>query len=264
MAPIQIQIMSDLHLEAPEAYDVFEVQAKAPILALLGDIGEARHRGWSQFLRRQTEHFQVVLLVLGNHEPYGSDWTQAREQTRQINEPEDGSAARGTLVLLDRTRFDLSDDLTVLGCTLHSRIDPQHEEQVSFGLNDFFHVGDWTVAHHQQAHERDRAWLNAEVEALARDALHRRIVILTHHAPCIREQTTDPRHATSPIASGFATDLTAEPCWTRSNVRLWAFGHTHFNCDFVDRETTKRVYSNQRGCYFAQAAGFQMEKVVEI
>jgi hypothetical protein len=33
-----VQILSDLHLEAPKAYDIFEVVPKAPYLALLGDI----------------------------------------------------------------------------------------------------------------------------------------------------------------------------------------------------------------------------------
>lgn len=34
-----VQIVSDLHLELPKAYDVFEIAPKAPYLALLGDIG---------------------------------------------------------------------------------------------------------------------------------------------------------------------------------------------------------------------------------
>jgi hypothetical protein len=34
-----VQILSDLHSEAPKAYDVFNILPKAPYLALLGDIG---------------------------------------------------------------------------------------------------------------------------------------------------------------------------------------------------------------------------------
>jgi len=34
-----VQIVSDLHLETPKAYDIFEIEPKAPVLALLGDIG---------------------------------------------------------------------------------------------------------------------------------------------------------------------------------------------------------------------------------
>ncbi|RYP46801.1 hypothetical protein DL768_007043 [Monosporascus sp. mg162] len=50
---------------------------------------------------------------------------------------------------------------------------------------------------------------------------------------------------------------------TKVEVKVWAFGHTYFNCDFVD-EAGRRAYSNQRGCYFAQVSGFDAEKVVEV
>jgi hypothetical protein len=36
---LPIQLLSDLHLEAPKGYDVFEVVPSAPYLALIGDIG---------------------------------------------------------------------------------------------------------------------------------------------------------------------------------------------------------------------------------
>ncbi|KAF2995302.1 hypothetical protein E8E14_003829 [Neopestalotiopsis sp. 37M] len=40
---MSIQTISDLHLETPKAYDVHEIPAKAPYLALLGDIGLFSH-----------------------------------------------------------------------------------------------------------------------------------------------------------------------------------------------------------------------------
>lgn len=33
------QLVSDIHLEAPPAYDLFDIPSKAPYLAILGDIG---------------------------------------------------------------------------------------------------------------------------------------------------------------------------------------------------------------------------------
>jgi hypothetical protein len=60
------------------------------------------------------------------------------------------------------------------------------------------------------------------------------------------------------------TDLSKEPCWISPSVKLWAFGHTHFNCDFIDPETGKRVLANQRGCRRSEADGFEPEKVVVI
>ena len=88
--------------------------------------------------------------------------------------------------------------------------------------------------------------------------------MLTHHSPTLDARAVDPRHRGSAIQAGFATDLRGEPCWESGRVRAWAFGHTHFNCDFVDERTGKRVVANQRGYYFSQSAGFAADKVVEI
>jgi hypothetical protein len=38
-AVMELQILSDLHLESPKAYDLYDIPPKAPLLALLGDIG---------------------------------------------------------------------------------------------------------------------------------------------------------------------------------------------------------------------------------
>ena len=51
-------------------------------------------------------------------------------------------------------------------------------------------------------------------------------------------------------------------------MRVWAFGHTHFNCDLVETGTgagKKRVLANQRGyAGQAEAVGFEVEKVVRL
>ena len=267
MPYIQIQIMSDLHLEAPSAYDTFEIPPRAPIPALLGDIGQVRDPGWLKFLERQLSLFGVVLLVLGNHEPYHSDWNMARERVRTFIKTfeQKRCSGQGSLVLLDKDRFDVSDDFTILGCTLYSLVDSEHKEQVSFGLNDFYLIdGGWDVSTHCQAHEEDLAWLNDQVTSLSHHSPHRRIAILTHHSPCTSANSMDLKHASSALTSAFATDLSSQPCWTSQTVKLWAFGHTHFNCSFADPLTGKQVVTNQRGYYFAQAAGFDVSKVITV
>lgn len=85
-----------------------------------------------------------------------------------------------------------------------------------------------------------------------------------HYCPSTHEEVVDPRHNNSKLSSGFMTDLLNEQCWQSEIVPLWAFGHTHFNCDFRDVTTGKRVMTNQRGYYFSQSTGFNAEKVVEL
>ncbi|KAF6832201.1 calcineurin-like phosphoesterase [Colletotrichum plurivorum] len=66
---MSIQILSDLHLESPKAYDIFEVVPKAPILALLGDIGYVgTHKDdYLTFLNQQLSQFRAF----GPWEPRG-------------------------------------------------------------------------------------------------------------------------------------------------------------------------------------------------
>jgi hypothetical protein len=272
---MKLQILSDLHMESPRAYDFYEIKPSAPHLALLGDIGCVSHPGYLDFLTAQLAQFRTVFHLLGNHEPYGSTWDEAIKTLRAFQEQNRHERARppspesdgiGEYVLLDRDEFHLpGHNLTILGCTLFSDVPAASTDDVSFGLNDFFRIGGWTVEQHVEAHRRDVAWLNERVADIAREAPGRRVVVLTHHSPTVGARTVNPRFAASKISSGFATDLSGEECWRAENVILWAFGHTHYNFDrFHDWETGKLVYSNQRGYYFAQAAGFLEEDMVDL
>ncbi|KAF4213941.1 hypothetical protein CNMCM5878_009861 [Aspergillus fumigatiaffinis] len=268
------QLVSDIHLEAPPAYDLFDIPSKAPYLALLGDIGYVKDDGFFVFLEGQLRKFQMVFLVLGNHEPWNSTWATAKDKLKRFSDSirqrkasEESTNAEnklGEFVFMDQTRYDICPDVTVLGCTLHSRITQSQEERVSLSLNDFYHIENWDVESHRTAHEADLAWLNKQVTNITRSDPHRKIVVFTHHSPTLDARATDPAHVNSPITSAFATDLTGEPCWEKPQVRLWAFGHTHYNCDFVDSRTGKRIVANQRGYYFAQSKGYDPELVVRV
>ncbi|KAL8376769.1 hypothetical protein RB595_007746 [Gaeumannomyces hyphopodioides] len=127
-----LQILSDLHLESPKAYDVFEVVPRAPYLVLLGEVGTVGpHRAeLLAFFTAQLRQFRAVLLVLAT--------------TRRT---------------------------TLAGPTYWS---PTRDPRVA-----------------------------------------------------------DPRHANSAITSAFATDLSGEKCFRSGKVKLWVFGHTHWNCDLT-------------------------------
>ncbi|KAK0117570.1 hypothetical protein ONS95_011906 [Cadophora gregata] len=261
----RIQILSDLHLESPKGYNVFEVPHLAPYLALIGDIGEVKDAEYFTFIEKQLPNFEIVFVLFGNHEPYSSDWTTAKHKMKQFETDMAVKAVNGSLgklVFLDQTRCDLSPEVTILGCTLHSKILPEQMDHVSFGLNDFYYIADWTVEHHNQAHTADLAWLNQQVIAISPEEPSRKIMILTHHSPTTSPRASDPKHGQSNISSGFASDLSDETCWTNSAVKLWAFGHTHFNTDYS--ENGKRVVANQRGYFFSQADGFDAEKCIEL
>ena len=262
-----LQIVSDLHLEAPAAYDTFKVKSdNAEYLALIGDIGHVQDPGLYEFLSKQLLHFAVVFFVCRNHEPYHSDWPTAINKLNEYCEKTNSERSRdpriGEFVLSNRSRHDISPSVTILGCTLFSNFLAEQSDHVSFGLNDFYYIKDWTVKQHCESHNRDIAWIDDQVLAIPNAEPSRNIFILTHNSPTIDPRGIDPAHRKGNISSGFSADLTNHKFWHNESIKLWAFGHSHFNCDLD--EDGKSLFANQRGYYFTQAAGFVEEKVIEL
>lgn len=80
------------------------------------------------------------------------------------------------------------------------------------------------------------------------------------------ETANDPRHLedVKEVRSAFVTDLSNQFCWRSKNVVLWGFGHTHFNCDFVDLDTKRRIVANQKGYRRSESDTFDVAKVVTV
>lgn len=272
MSTFQFQIMSDLHLETPKSrptYDEFDVEPSCSCLVLLGDIGNASDHRLFGFLDRQLELFETVLFLMGNHEPDGLSLAEAKTllckfETTVNERPQSPDSKSGRFIFLDKTRFDCTDKLTVLGCTLFSAIAPTEESSVARFVSDFSYTNNWTVQSHNAAHKSDLQWLNHQDAELARNEPDRSTVIFTHHSPTSLKQANDPRHLqnASQVQSAFVTDLSKQNCWTSPRVKIWAFGHTHFNCESVDSRTAKRVSANQKGCSRAENPSFDQSKIV--
>ncbi|ROT39718.1 hypothetical protein SODALDRAFT_339161 [Sodiomyces alkalinus F11] len=221
--PVQrcFQFMSDLHLELGQQYDAFDFPAVAPYL---------------------TERYQRVFLVLGNNEFHGMDHATGISTAKKLeNEP----LLDGKLTLLHRTRSDVDHGQTVvsvLGCTLWSRIRDDAADQVRSKVKDFQSIQGWTVERHNAEHEADVQWLKNEIGLIARDEPNNVVIVITHHAPAIQEASR-PEYMASPITGAFATDLLPSGDWGR--VEYWIYGHTHFSTEFEKGSVT--VVSNQRG-----------------
>ncbi|KAF2717890.1 hypothetical protein K431DRAFT_333578 [Polychaeton citri CBS 116435] len=250
--------MSDLHLEKPMSYDLFDITPVAPFLALLGDIGNSRDDRFSHFLEAQLHKFCTVFFA---HTKRLVNVFSDQIKKKRAEDP-----TLGESVVLDRTRYDMSNEVTVLGCTLCSKVGPTKDDMnhVSFGLNDFYDIKGWTVEQHNRAHVTDVKWLNAQVKAISEDEPRRKVVILTHHSPTRDSRSMDPAHAQSAIISGFSIDPSRQPCWRRPSVKAWAFGHTNFNCDFIAEPAELKAVTNQKGYYFAQSDGFMSDKLIEV
>ncbi|WEW60896.1 hypothetical protein PRK78_006384 [Emydomyces testavorans] len=257
--------MSDLHLETHPAYN-FKFKQTAPYLALLGDIGHVADDGLLTFLEKQIKRYWAVFFVLGNHEPSGLTFDATKARLRAFQERIEKLRSQSTIgrfIFLDQTRYDISDSLTILGCTLFSHIPPEQEAAVASRLTDFKHITHWHVHNHNAAHRSDLNWLNAQVAEIAEKEPHRRVVVFTHHSPCTDDRAVEPRHRRSEVSSGFVTDLRNELCWTSPVVRTWAFGHTHFNFVFTD-DRGLTVISNQKGYSMIPEDTFDADRVYSV
>ncbi|ROV96534.1 hypothetical protein VMCG_07779 [Cytospora schulzeri] len=265
MASSSFQILSDLHLETHGSYD-FAFQQTSPNLALIGDIGQAADDGVFVFIEKQVKRYWNVVLILGNHEPYGTTWDMAKSRIHAFEARMSSLRASSTIgrfLFLDQGRWDVNDTLTILGCTLFSKILSEQIVEVANRLNDFQKIKDWDIEDYVAAHQSDLKWLNDQVRTISITEPQRQIAIFSHYSPTVDNRAVDPRHQYSPVSSGFATDLGREECWRNKNVIFWAFGHTRYNCDFMD-EHGKRVAANQKGYKTALEADCDVKKVYYI
>lgn len=259
------QTLSDLHLEVNQQYSSFEVPVSSKYLILAGDIGRLQdYKEYLAFLQKQTNDFEIVFLVLGNHEFYNGSFESGLKKAAQL---EQEPSLNGRLVLLHQRRYDIPGScVTILGCTLWSGIPGESRDIVQSKIQDFKKIEDWTTDKHNAAHESDLTWLRNELQALGQENENvlkrkdtRSIVVVTHHAPSL-QRTSSPRDAQNTWSAAFGTDLLSER-W--DGVKVWVFGHTHYTTEFKERGI--RVISNQRGYvlpWSTGAEGFNVRKVI--
>lgn len=239
--------MSDLHLEVGLQYSTFEIPSCAPNLILAGDIGRlSNYDLFADFLEAQCTNFQQVFLVLGNHEFYGISRANGLKLAVQL---ENESRFNRRLRILNRTRIELAENVTLLGCTLQSFITPGCEQIVKSKIQDFRRIVDWTIADHNDEHKTDVKWLKASIEQIGANTHgNHRIIVITHHAP-VRRGSSSPEYERNPWTDAFATELLDDSENQEANplqaVTCWIFGHTHFSTEFCRGRV--RIISNQRG-----------------
>ena len=242
---VRLQVMSDLHLEVGNQYQSFQVPVQAPFLLLAGDIGRLQdYENYLSFIATQCDNFDMVCLVLGNHEFYGMSRCDGLALAHKL---ENEDRTRGRLKVLHRRRLEIGSSLCILGCTLQSHIRPSTRIEVERRVKDFKRIQDWTVDQHNEEHERDLDWLRTNIESIRTESkytgIRKRVVVVTHHAP-VRKGSSRPKDENNALADAFATDLVGVDKQLR-RVAWWVFGHTHFTTQ--RREHGIHLISNQRG-----------------
>ena len=244
---VSFQTVSDLHLEVNRQYPSYDIPVCANNLILAGDVGRlADYDDYRNFLQKETDRFELVFLVLGNHEFYNGSFAAGLEKARRL---EQEPSLNGRLIFLHQGRYDVPEsNVTVLGCTLWSKVSLESGDIVQLKIKDFQKIDGWTVDDHNARHDSDLAWLLGEIQSIQdenknvkRGVRKQSILVVTHHAPLLRG-TSSPEHAQNAWRFAFGTDILPQ---VSDGLKTWVFGHTHYTADF--KEGRVRVVSNQRG-----------------
>jgi predicted phosphodiesterase len=247
---MRVSVASDLHLEfAPVTLEGGDV------LILAGDVWTAAHmedrkndgtsrslrKRYHQFCAEELPKYKEVLMVMGNHEYYGSSLDRAASI---INGFLDKWAPN--CVLLDNEGVIL-DGVAFVGSTLWAPCgteNPVNEMAIWQGMSDFRTIHKdmenkmaFTPADAAFLHRRDVNYIDRTLEKFA----HRPVVMITHHAPSLLCDL-NPNTMSDAYSSNQHALMK-----THDHVAVWCHGHTHQPVKFIVNKT--RVISNPRG-YF--------------
>ncbi|ETO27092.1 metallophosphoesterase-like protein [Reticulomyxa filosa] len=151
-----IQIVSDIHLEFPNVYESMpKIKPKAPIIALLGDIGHPQEKTYSHLLEELSKNFQHVIVILfrvickcirscffififkvfaGNHEYYTSEYHKVHASIQTICE----GFKNVHFLQCNTIEFpDVLPNIRIAGCTLWPSIDKKLHSQAMEQVNDY-------------------------------------------------------------------------------------------------------------------------------
>ena len=294
---MKIAVCSDLHLEFGDL-DLTN-DNNVDVLVLSGDIFVAKDiknfsyvdeqimaatpsmlaRGerYYNFMKRCSERFPQVILVMGNHEHYHGDFAETASVIRTV------VGEFSNVHFLDK-EWRIINGVLFFGGTLWTDMngeDPETLRQIRYMMNDYRGVNNSnnTVSYRvpsldenkpdgftfkerpasftpEDSVEDHKAFLK-ELDAVL--ALHPGLttVVCGHHAPS--KASTHPRYKSEVLMNGaYSTDLD-NFILDRRQIKLWTHGHTHEDFDYMIGTT--RVVCNPRGYidYEARADNFELK-----
>ena len=258
---MRIQFCSDLHLEMNKPVEYTELLTPvAPVLALLGDIGDPESDELRKFIEWCTRIWKQVLYIPGNHEFWRLKPGSKKTISSALTILRSFEKLFPNFLLMWRGKVYSEDGIIVLGTPLCSRpaegVIP-HEHERAWVDNDRTFDAQTLATLHQE----DLNWLKQELTA-ARGTM---VVILTHYAPSLL--LINRNWINRPEATLYASDL---DILIRPPVVAWACGHVHQSIQWLkgwESATGETgvvlLTTNPRG-YERDDSGFRTDAVLRI
>lgn len=259
---VNIQIVSDLHLEFRGLNFKTLIKPSADILFLLGDICVlGTQNDWAlyqEFIKYISPKFKYIFHVPGNHEYYTSN----RNITKENTVPgidfklKKFSKSVSNLFILNNntTRLNIDKKTYVfIGSTLWTYIEPKHRKYIQNKMNDYamiwvpnekskniFSRSPWkpyrhyTVDDMTKLHIKAVRYISKELKNIKPDEI---AILLTHHKPIRTKPTKDI------ITHAYETDLTN--LIIKPPLSVACHGHTHEAMDI--HVNGVHILSNPKG-----------------
>lgn len=223
MDKLKIQYFSDIHLEFHDNNSfnniLRQIQPKANICVLAGDIGYPFQENYETFLKHMNDLFKHVFLIHGNHEYYqlkdnkGKSMTDIYNKTNSIIKDNNLK----NIHFLYNSYYDIG-NYRFYGTVLWTKISDQR-----YLINDEAQIEEFSFKAINIVHEKQKEKLADAIKQADTDG--KTPIIITHHMPSfslIHEKYMEGnmKYYNQCYASE-SDDLIKSP------VCCWIYGHTH-------------------------------------
>lgn len=237
---MNVQYLSDLHLEFPENREYIRnnpIIPSADILIIAGDLGHLnlfrKHHIYKEycdsFLDYCSKNWKRVIIIPGNHEYYGGTTAVMTQVPRQYDIADNITFINNYSLFLDEY------NVMIFGATLWANIPYENQMSVYFGMNDYNFINyrrgeKLSIKNSIDEHIRTLTC----IEGLpAKETRNYKLIIATHHGchiKCLNSNYNNPR-----TNSAYTTDLRG--IIEQIKPEAWIVGHTHFSQVFKYDET---------------------------
>jgi len=235
---MKFQYISDLHLEFPENTKWIAehpLEVVGDVLLVAGDSGYINTADYMRhpFWKWASEHYQKVIIALGNHEFY---------HYADIADFPDGTVGE----IYPNVHYYYNSVVTIgevdiIISTLWAHIDSDKMYYTEHGVNDFYrimyHEHRLNAVDFNEEHERCLQFVK---QAVANSKAKTKIV-MTHHVPS--NLCTAKEFQGSMINGSFTVEL--GNYIANTDIDYWVYGHSHRNIEA--QIGNARIVSNQLG-----------------
>ncbi|WP_434289637.1 metallophosphoesterase [Celeribacter sp. SCSIO 80788] len=262
-------VWSDLHDEFWGGFDLPDLSAPVDGVLIAGDT-QTRGRHLKIPARAARKYGCPVAVIWGNHEPYGSVWSELlTEEERQLAELR---AAGLDIRVLHGATAEIA-GVRIIGATLWTDLQlyPEFGElarlMVSAYMQDYRAIRTapdtcFTIEDMLDRHMQDKA----AILAALRTPYNGPTMVMTHHLP-LRELIAPWRtiggHEKRAMNNGFACDLWDEIRGLDIDTWLWGHSHEGESRTIEGAQGPIRFATNQRG-YPGEEVEFDPAFVLEV